>query len=121
MTYDPLSDVTDEALDIDSTVINALRDFREADKLSYLPGVDVQAERNRLSELLNTLTDELVSGVSKNPSKLWVLSKFQRQLEKVQQEDTEAREHFGTELETLMDILSIDSSDGLLSFYLGGL
>lgn len=121
MTYDPLSEVTDEALDIDSRVINALRDFRVADKLAHLPGVDVQAERDRLSELLNTLTDELVTGIAKNPSKLWALSKFQCQLEKVQQEDTEAREHFGTELEALMDILSIDSSDGVLSFYLNGL
>ncbi|MGC4060729.1 MAG: DUF4844 domain-containing protein [Aquabacterium sp.] len=102
-------------------VINALHEFRRADKLAYLPCVDVQAEQDRLSELLNTLADELVNGISKNPSKLWVLSKFQHQLEKVWQEDTEAREHFGTELETLMDILSIDSSDGLLSFYLGGL
>lgn len=121
MTYDPLSDVIDEPLSIDSSVMDALREFRNADKLVYLPGVSVEAERNRLSALLNTLTDELIDGVSKSPSKLWVLTCFQRQLEKVQQEDTEAREHFGTELETLMDILSIDSSDGLLSFYLVGL
>jgi hypothetical protein len=39
----------------------------------------------------------------------------------VQSEDTEAREHFGTELERLMDILGIASSDGVLTHYLGGI
>ena len=120
MTYDPLSEVIDEPLSIDTAVLDALREFRRADKLVYLPGVDVTAERIRLSELVNTLTDELIDGVTRSPSKKWVMERFQQQLQKVQQEDTEAREHFGTELETLMDILSIDSSDGLLSFYLGG-
>jgi hypothetical protein len=32
--------------------------------------------------------------------------------------DAEAREHFGFELEEIMDILRIESSDGLLSYSL---
>ena len=37
------------------------------------------------------------------------------------QEGSEAREHFGMELEHIMDILGIESSDGMLSYYLGGI
>lgn len=39
----------------------------------------------------------------------------------VADEDTEGGDHFGQEIEVLMDILGIERSDGLLSFYLGGL
>jgi hypothetical protein len=39
----------------------------------------------------------------------------------VEGEDTEAREHFGMELERLMGILGIASSDGVLTHYLGGI
>jgi hypothetical protein len=46
------------------------------------------------------------------------MRQFQAQLEPMFQEDTEAREHFGLELEAIMDILRIESSDGLLSYYL---
>jgi hypothetical protein len=49
------------------------------------------------------------------------MAEFQRHLTKVQLEDSEGREHIGIEVEEVMDILGIESSDGLLSFYLGGL
>jgi len=49
------------------------------------------------------------------------MKQFQRFLVKVEGEDTEGREHFGMEIEEVMDILGIESSDGLLAFYLGGL
>jgi hypothetical protein len=90
-------------------------------KLTHLPGVDTTVERERLSKVLNALLDGLLAGIEKNPSKLWVLAQFQPALAQVQMEDTESREHFGMEIENIMDILGIESSDGLLSFYLGGL
>jgi hypothetical protein len=36
----------------------------------------------------------------------------------VQQEDAEAREHFAAELDRLMAVLGIDSSDGVVTHYL---
>jgi hypothetical protein len=72
--------------------------------MRMLPGDDVDAERQRLSELLDTLVDRLIDGIEAHPGKRWVM-----------------REHAGMELETIMDILGIESSDGLLSCYLGGL
>lgn len=59
--------------------------------------------------------------MSTNPTKLWVLAEFQRSLALVENEDTEGREHFGTELKSIMDVLGIGSSDGLLAAYLGGI
>ncbi len=121
MTYDPLTEVTDEFLQIDASVLQSLAGFRDQDKLVSLPGQNTEAERARLSAGLNQLANELIEGVEANPNKRWVMSRFQYYLKKVQQEDTEAREHFGVELEAIMDILGIESSDGLLNYYLVGL
>lgn len=121
MTYNPISEVIDEPLAIDATKVDQLRAFRSGPKLAALPGVDPSQERERLSKVLDDLADRLIRGIESNPTKLWVLTEFQLALERVEQEDTEGREHFGMELEQLMDILDIESSDGLLSCYLGGI
>ena len=115
MGHDPLAEVIDEPLTVDAAILEGLREFRAAPKLEALPGVNPVAERERLSNVLNELADRLADGITVNPSKLWVMRHFQHSLKAVQYEDTEGREHFGMELEKLMDILGIDSSDGLLS------
>ena len=120
MSQDPLDRVADEPLVVGDVAMQALRDFRREEKLALLPGVDTTEERARLCLKLNDLADVLVRGVERNPSKWWVLSQFQRVLAGMDQEDTEVREHFGMELERVMDILGIQSSDGVLSYYLGG-
>ncbi len=121
MDYDPIDDVIEEKLAIDSDVMTQLQSFRKAPKMRMLPGDDVDAERQRLSELLDTLVDRLIDGIEAHPGKRWVMREFQRSLESMGNEDTEVREHAGMELETIMDILGIESSYGLLSCYLGGL
>ena len=121
MTYDPLVEIVDEPLAIDASVIERLREYRRTPKLMHLPDVNVTEERERLEHILNGLVDLLLDGVEENPSNRWVLGQSQPSLASEQDEDTEARDHFGMEIETNMDILDIDSSDGLLSFYLGGI
>ncbi|MDN4036514.1 DUF4844 domain-containing protein [Massilia sp. YIM B02443] len=121
MTYDPLSEIIDEPLTVDARVTEQLRDYRLASKLTHLPGIDVTEERERLEKNLDNLVDRLLEGIEKNPTKRWVLAQFQPSLEAVEYEDTEGREHFGMEIELIMDILGIDSSDGLLTHYLGGM
>ncbi|UDF34515.1 UNVERIFIED_ORG: DUF4844 domain-containing protein [Shinella sp. XGS7] len=121
MTYDPITDVLDEPLAVTPSVLSAVVEFKEASKLDYLPGVVSGAEKARLTELVDTLTDSLVAGITAHPSKLWVMRQFQAALLRLDDQDTEAREHLGIELERLMEILGVESSDGLLSFYLGGL
>lgn len=121
MAYDPLVEIVDESLTINAAIVEELSAFRRQPKLANLPGVDTSDEHTRLSTVLNDLADRLIQGVEDNPTKLWVLTEFQRSLELVEQEDTEGREHFGMELERLMEILGIESSDGLLACYLGGI
>jgi hypothetical protein len=120
MDYEPLSYVVDEPLTINSEIIDALSAFRLRPKLEYLPGENSVEERARLSTVVNDLIDRLIRGIKSNPSKLWVMTEFQKALELVYLEATEARERFGTELEEIMDILGVESSDGLLTCYLGG-
>lgn len=119
--YDPLSEVIDHPIEVRPDTIQELEALRQSANFANLPGVDVAAERARLTNLLHSLLHRLTSGLSENPNKLWVLAQFKDVLEELEGEDTEAREHFGAYLEQVMGILLIDSSDGLLSFYLGGL
>jgi hypothetical protein len=122
VTYNPLTEVVDETLTITPKIMDELSAFRFREpKLPMLPGVDVSEERTRLSKIVNDLVDTLIQGVETHPAKLWVMTEFQRSLELVEQEGTEGREHFGMELELIMDILGIESSDGLLACYLGGI
>ncbi|MDB5932614.1 MAG: hypothetical protein JWR60_4321 [Polaromonas sp.] len=118
MQLDPITNITDMPLVISASVISQLKKFRQEPKVAGLPGIDPEPERERLSRVVNQLVDTLLIGLPANSSKLWALKQFQVTLEAVQYEDTEGREHFGLEIERIMDILGIQSSDGLLSFYL---
>ena len=118
MSYDPLSEVMDELLTVSMADLEALKSLRLTEQFTNLPGEDPTEEQTRLRQVFNKLLDELIIGVLENPNKLWVLNHFKLALEIVQLEDTEGREHFGEHLEKVMDILHIDSSDGLLNYYL---
>ena len=121
MRYDPLSEVIDAPIEIDDSTLVKLHILRVIEKFAHLPGVNTVEEQARLSGVLNNLLDRLIGGVQANPTKLWVLTEFQHSLKLVEGEDTEGRDHFGTELESIMDVLGIESSDGLLAAYLGGI
>lgn len=118
MNYDPLSEVVNEPISVSFQDVQKLQSLRNCEKFTKLPGMDIAAEQSRLSQILNELLENLMVGILENPNKLWVLSRFKTALELVQTEDTEGREHFGEYLEEIMDILHIESSDGLLGFYL---
>lgn len=118
MDYDPLSEVIDEPLSLSAESVQQLIALKAAEHFQLLPGTNTADEKARLSKVLEELLDRLISGVLANPNKLWVMRQFQPSLNEVQMEDTEAREHFGGHLEEIMDVLQIESSDGLLSFYL---
>lgn len=117
MDYDPLSEVTDEALRLSAAVLEALSLLGERELFMDLPGV-IPGEKERLTGLFMALLNNIRTGIANNPSKLWLMQQFKPILEKVENEDTEGREHFGDHVELIMDILDIESSDGLLSYYL---
>ncbi|CAH0239559.1 hypothetical protein SRABI118_02679 [Massilia sp. Bi118] len=115
---DPFEFVQDAPLFVVPRTLEQLRAFREGPKLADLPGVNPSPERERLAVVLDDLTTRLLAGIEAHPTKFWVLKQFQESLEIVREEDTEAREHFGMELERLMEMLGIESSDGVLTYYL---
>jgi hypothetical protein len=119
MHGDPFEFVQDAPLFIVPRTLEQLRAFREGPKLADLPGVNPSPERERLAVVLDDLATRLLAGVEAHPTKFWVLKQFQESLEMVRDEDTEAREHLGMELERMMAILGIESSDGVLAHYLG--
>jgi len=121
MSYDPLSEVMDEPIELDETMVDKLNILRVIEKFADLPGENTVEERARLSAVLNNLLDRLIAGIQARPTKLMVLTEFQHALKLVKGEDTEGRDHFGAELELIMDVLGIESSDGLLAAYLGGI
>ena len=118
---DPFEFVQDAPLFIVPRTLARLRAFRDGPKLADLPGVNPSPERERLAVVLDDLATRLLAGVEAHPTKFWVLKQFQESLETLRDEDTEAREHVGIELERVMDILGIASSDGVLTHYLGGI
>jgi hypothetical protein len=119
MAGDPFAFVQDAPLFIVPRTLEQLRAFCDGPKLADLPGPSPSPERERLAVVLDDLGKRLLAGVEGHPTKFWVLKQFQESLEMVRGEDPEAREHFGAELERLMDILGIESSDGVLTHYLG--
>jgi len=121
MSYDPLAEVMDEPIALDDTMLDKLHILRVIEKFADLPGESTVDEQARLSVVLNHLLDRLIAGIQARPTKLMVLTEFQHALKLVEGEDTEGRDHFGAELELIMDVLGIESSDGLLAAYLGGI
>ena len=105
-------------LPIGASSIEALQALRKQDKFADLPGYDAQQEKLRCSNAVNELLDRLIAGIEANPRKSWVLEQFTPTLRAACKEDTEARERFGPYLEAVMDILGIDGSDGMLTYYL---
>jgi hypothetical protein len=118
VTVDPLKEVRDAPLMITSETLDRLRAFAAAEKFTDLPGLNTSEEQARLSAALNSLLSTLIAGVTQNPSKLWVMAQFQPVMDSLYGEDTEGKEAFGAHLGQIMDILGIESSDGLLGFYL---
>jgi hypothetical protein len=103
MARDPLADVVDAPLFIVPRVLDGLRAYRQ------------RAKPANLGAQLELLADRLLEGVEAHPTRFWVMKQFQKTLEAAAAEDLDARAHLGIELEKLMNILGIDSSDGVLS------
>jgi hypothetical protein len=104
MAEDPFHRVCDAPLFIVPRTLDALRAFRAG------PGIDADVAR---------VTDRLIAGVAAHPTKFWVLKQFQPALEDARDAPAETRERVGAGLRQLMDVLGIERSDGLLTYYLG--
>ena len=117
MSDDPPTATNDHPLDISEETIAQLRAFRAEPKFLDFPGVTPE-ECVRLTGSFDELLDRLIAGVRQNPTKLWALMQFEPTLRNVEDEDTEAREDFAEHLHRVMDILGIESSNGLFGWFL---
>jgi flagellar basal body-associated protein FliL len=112
-----------QSLDITSNEINALKSLRNKPKF-YAEGFYPSAPNNSVqveSEArVNALLDTLIVGLPQHPNKKYVMSQFKQALDSFETNDTEERERFCQYLEEIMDILKIESSDGLLNRWLYG-
>ena len=100
MARDPLAGLVDAPLFIVPRVLDGLRAYR--------------AGSPSLTDELARLVDTLLAGVEAHPTKFWVMKQFQKTLERVGEQDAAARDLVRGQLEKLMDILGIESSDGVL-------
>ena len=101
MTRDPLADLADAPLFIVPRVLEGLRAYRQRVK----PDI--------LAAPLDALVERLLAGVEAHPTKFWVMQQFQHTLHAAGG-DAATRKRLATELEQLMDILGIGSSNGIL-------
>ncbi|MGX4643294.1 DUF4844 domain-containing protein [Massilia sp. SYSU DXS3249] len=103
MARDPLPHVEDAPLFIVPRVLERLRAYQAAPKIEGLPAADIDG-----------LLERLLGGIERHPTKFWVMKQFQQTLDAVGSDDVVGCRQVRAELEKLMDMLGIASSDGVL-------
>ena len=117
---------------INDEVISLLNKFKELRKFDPIEfqvdgfdhplmeyvGAPTEEIRKRCEKLINDLVSELMEGLPLNSNKTFVLDMFKKHLENFRDEDTEEREQATGYCEDIMDILLIESSDGVLNRFL---
>jgi hypothetical protein len=109
--------VSTQELNVTPKLLSDLRDFHLEPK--FLDGgiYHAPSEEVRITAAahLNELIDRLVAAIATHPTKAFVLSEFRRTLTKFDSADSEERDRLLAYLERIMDIVGIESSDGLLN------
>ena len=113
----------DQALILTSVVFDRLAALRSAPKFQeegLYPGAPTEAIRKSAEFAINRMLDRLESGLPISPRKSYVLSEFLEMLKAFEGHDTQEREKACAYCERAMDLLSIESSDGVLNTWLYG-
>jgi len=101
----------------------ALTRLRAAEKFkadAFYPGAPNETLRVEAEQTVNALLDRLMPVLRVPADKEFVLREFRLTLDSFDQTDTEERERLCGYLEEIMDIVGIESSDGLLNGWLYG-
>jgi hypothetical protein len=106
-----------QELKVTPKVLSDLREFRLEPKFvdGAIYHAPSQAVRIAAAAHLNALLDRLVISVAAHPTKAFILSEFRRTLTEFDGADSEERDQLLVYLERIMDIVGIESSDGLLN------
>jgi hypothetical protein len=115
----------DQQLQLSQKTISKLAQLRVQVKFVNEPGTiynGMRPEPTRLQAeaLVNGLIDRLQTDMPSRPSKKFVLGEFATTMGRFEPIDTEDRERFLRYLEEIMDIVGIESSDGLLNRWMYG-
>ena len=102
--------------------LNALRERPKfvAEPGTLYNGLRPEEVRQVAEHKLNDLIERLISGAGDPPAKDFVLAQFAETLDRFPGSDTEDRERMCDYLSEIMDILVIESSDGLLNRWMYG-
>jgi len=92
----------------------------QADASGFYTGVHDAYQRARAEAVINGLIHSIENGLSKTPTKQFVLAEFGAALNTLDLTDTEDREQACCYIELIMDCVGLDSSDGLLNKWLYG-
>jgi hypothetical protein len=112
-------------LKLPQDVIAQLQSLRATPKfgpdLPSYTGVLDPVERQHDETAMNDLIDKIAAGIESHPNKKFVLDEFSAALKNFDRAaDTEDRERVCMNIEKIMDIVGLESSDGLLNNWLYG-
>jgi hypothetical protein len=115
----------DQKLEVSTHTISELSELRIREKYkgvvdTIYNGMRPESSRVQAEAQLNGLIDRLRDNLPLKPSKRYVLAEFTVTMAEFRGIDTEDREQLLRYLEEIMDILGIESSDGLLNRWLYG-
>jgi len=113
----------EQILNINDEVILQLKELKKQKKFGpegLYPGAVSERSRLKLQRKIDTLLEHLILEIKDNPKKSFVLSKFKSVMEQSLDCDTEDKEMICAYLGKIMEILQIQSSDGLLNSWLYG-
>lgn len=110
----------DHAVQLTPNRIAGLKALRAADKFGPEPsmfysGAPSESIRAECEARLNEMIERLLGELEADPRKAVALEEFGRTLPDFETYDSEERDRVCSYLEQIMDILNIDSSDGLLN------
>ena len=115
--------MSEQTLSISPETLQLLFDLRLEQKFheeGFYPGAYDEEIRQRAEGAVNFMLDRLRLGLPRFPQKSYVISEFLEMLKAFEGDDTEEREQTCAYCERVMDILSIESSDGALNTWLYG-
>jgi hypothetical protein len=109
--------VSAQELNVTPKVFSDLREFRLEPKFEDAGIYHAPSETVRIAAAarLNELLDRLAAAIAAHPTKAFVLSEFRRTLAEFDRSDSEERDRVLVYMVRIMDIVGIESSDGLLN------
>lgn len=95
--------------------LEKLRDEKKFLPDSFYPGAPSETIRLEAQHILNQTIENLINNFEKSSDKQYVLSELEKMLVKMNDYDSEEQDQICIYCENIMDILKIESSNGLLN------